>query len=203
MPNPVLSPLTGTLAPVNAELEKIVTSLTSKLDRNPSDGQANQIEKTLDANNQRIINLPQPASPNDPARLKDVSAAIATGLPDQTGNQNKVLETNGTSASWATKDLSLVTNNASSTLTRLATLTDVTKTNSSSIVFTVDESLFVVEDILRISKTLKAGDLTITTTSNQIAPDGTSDTQSIIKDGAAGSVELKYNGTDWKLRIYL
>ncbi len=48
MSNYIRNTLTGDLAPVNAELEKIQQSITDKLDRTPSVGQANQLGKTLD-----------------------------------------------------------------------------------------------------------------------------------------------------------
>ena len=59
MSNYTRNTLTGDLAPVNAELEKVQQAITDKLDRNPSTGQANQLENTLDANSNRIINLPK------------------------------------------------------------------------------------------------------------------------------------------------
>ena len=89
--------LTGDLAPVNAELEKVQQSLADKLDRVPSVGQANQLENVLDANSNRIINLPEPSSPTDAARLVDVTAK----LPVQTGQSSKYLKTDGTTPFWS------------------------------------------------------------------------------------------------------
>lgn len=94
------STLTGDLAPVNSELEKIENSLADKLDRNPTAGEPNQLETTLDANSNRIINLSAPVNANDAARLKDVEEAISAGLPDQTGNANKFLRTDGNITTW-------------------------------------------------------------------------------------------------------
>lgn len=67
----VRNTLTGDLAPVNAELEKIQNSLATKFDRIPSTGQANQLRTTQDANSNRIINLGAPVNESDAARLAD------------------------------------------------------------------------------------------------------------------------------------
>jgi hypothetical protein len=101
MSNYTRSPLTGDLAPVNAELEKVQQSIADKLDRNPSTGQANQLENTLDANNNRIINLPTPSSPNDAVRLKDLASSQGNSLiPPQGSQVGKFLRTDGTTAYW-------------------------------------------------------------------------------------------------------
>ena len=65
--------LTGVLAPVNNELEKIQISLSDKFDRNPSVNQSNELKRDLDANSKRIINLPLPLSGSEPARLIDLA----------------------------------------------------------------------------------------------------------------------------------
>ena len=67
--------LSGSLAPVNNELEKIEVSLREKLDRNPSVGQNNELLSNLDANTKRIINLAEPIDPNDAVRLQDLEVA--------------------------------------------------------------------------------------------------------------------------------
>jgi hypothetical protein len=101
MANYTRNTLTGDLAPVNAELEKVQKSIADKLDRNPSTGQANQLDSTLDANNNRIINLPAPSHPNDPARLKDLTASTNSSiLPPQESQTNKYLRTDGSAAYW-------------------------------------------------------------------------------------------------------
>jgi hypothetical protein len=108
MSNYTRNTLTGDLAPVNAELEKIQASITDKLDRNPTVGQANQLDNTLDANNNRIINLPAPSSPNDPARLKDLSNSQGNSvIPPQEGQAGEFLRTDGETAFWdvVTKDI--------------------------------------------------------------------------------------------------
>ena len=101
MSNYIRNSLTGDLAPVNAELEKIQASLVDKLDRNPSVGQVNQLDNTLDANNNRIINLPAPSSPSDPARLKDLSNSQGNAtIPPQEGQEGEFLRTDGETAYW-------------------------------------------------------------------------------------------------------
>jgi hypothetical protein len=51
-------------------------------------------------NSNRILNLAQPVDPNDAARLADVDAVVAAGLPDQAGHAGQALLTDGVSASW-------------------------------------------------------------------------------------------------------
>ncbi len=97
--------LTGDLAPVNAELEKVEQALEDKHDRKPEFQQANQLEDTMDANSNRIINVGQPKNANDAARLKDIQIVSGgSSLPDQEDNAGKVLKTDGTVASWQPLD---------------------------------------------------------------------------------------------------
>lgn len=94
--------LAGDLAPVNSETKKIQEAVSSQLDRNPASGQDNAMETELDMNSFRVINVGKPENANDAARLKDVNAVTAAGLPDQTGEAGKFLTTDGEIASWAT-----------------------------------------------------------------------------------------------------
>jgi len=80
MSNRTINTLSGSLAPVNAQLEKLQANIEDKLDRVPDSGQMNALEDTLDANSNRIINLPKPQSPNDAARLQDIEDA--SNVPD-------------------------------------------------------------------------------------------------------------------------
>jgi len=57
--------LSGSLAPVNNELEKIEVSLREKLDRNPSVAQNNEMLDDLDMNSNRIINYPDAVNDSD------------------------------------------------------------------------------------------------------------------------------------------
>ena len=126
--------LTGDLAPVNAELEKISVAIASQLDRNPDMGQANQMEDTLDVNSNEVMNGTQPNTANEMARLVDVQVATTTGLPDQTGNAGKFLQTDGTVVSWQDEagppDSDDVNNNSTVTGT---TVTDALNTLQSLI----------------------------------------------------------------------
>ena len=80
MANYTRNTLTGSLGPVNSELEKIEQSIKDKLDRNPSSSQPNELLDNLDANSNRITNLGAPNNPNDAARLKDVT--VGSILPE-------------------------------------------------------------------------------------------------------------------------
>jgi len=105
MANYTRNTLTGSLAPVNTELEKIEQSLKDKLDRNPSIAQSNELLDDLDANSKRIFNLAAPSDPNDAVRLKDLQeSSNAAILPPQEGQDNEFLKTNGTTAFWDAVD---------------------------------------------------------------------------------------------------
>lgn len=118
MSNYTRNTLTGDLTPVNAELEKIETAIADQLDRKPDPSEANQLEDLLDINSQAVINLRKPLSANEAARLQDVQAAVA-GFPDDTGDTDKFLQTNGLgSRIWAIVTALLVSyDNTSSGLT--------------------------------------------------------------------------------------
>jgi len=105
MANYTRNTLTGSLGPVNAELEKIQQSLQDKFDRNPTVGQNTELLNDLDANSNRIINLAPPRGLNDAVRLKDLSVASGQSiLPVQEGNAGGMLSTDGESAFWKVED---------------------------------------------------------------------------------------------------
>lgn len=98
MANYTPNTLTGAIAPQNAENTKIETAIASHLDRDPEDGQANQMNANLDMNSNRVINLSAPTNANDAARLVDTQGTSV--LPAQTGNNGRFLRTDGTVATW-------------------------------------------------------------------------------------------------------
>lgn len=93
----VRNTLTGSLAPVNNELEKIEVSLREKLDRNPSIGQNNEMLTDLDANSNRIINYPDAVDDSDLVTKGQVpSLAPVQTVDGQTGTVlSKVQSVNG------------------------------------------------------------------------------------------------------------
>lgn len=60
----------ATIAGVNNELEKIANSIDDMVSRKAGDG-PNTLDATLDANSQRIINLPEPTTNTEPVRKAD------------------------------------------------------------------------------------------------------------------------------------
>lgn len=60
----------ATIAGVNNELEKIANSIDDMVSRKAGDG-PNTLDTTLDANSQRIINLPEPQTNSEPVRKAD------------------------------------------------------------------------------------------------------------------------------------
>lgn len=88
MSNYLRNTVSGLLAPLNAELEKIEQSLMEKLDRKPVSSQINSMSDTLDMNSNRLINLPEPLSPNEPVRLRDLQdngASVAQSIAKSFG----------------------------------------------------------------------------------------------------------------------
>lgn len=68
---------------VNANFDAIAAELQDKvLYRDNPVGEPNQMENSLDMNSNRILNLPEPESPNEAARLQDVIDALAGGSAD-------------------------------------------------------------------------------------------------------------------------
>lgn len=101
--NDVTSGYASTTA-VNANNALVEVALENTLSR---DGTGpNQMEADLDMNSNRILNLPAPTSSNEPARLIDVQESAVTGLPAQTGEAAKFLQTDGNVASWQVPDAS-------------------------------------------------------------------------------------------------
>ena len=66
-----------TIRQINAELEKIQEAIADQLDRSPDESQANQMETTLDMNNNPIINVDLPENPDD-------GSLISKGYADRT-----------------------------------------------------------------------------------------------------------------------
>ena len=91
----------GYLTPANynANNTLIENALENTLSR---DGTSpNTMLANFDMNSNRIINLASPASSSDAARFVDVQDAVSIAIaPSQTGNADKFLATDGSSASW-------------------------------------------------------------------------------------------------------
>ena len=72
------STLTGDLAPVNSELEKIQAAINDQMDRipDPADGVSNNMTDLVDMNSNRITNLAAPVDNNDAVRKFDLDNAV-------------------------------------------------------------------------------------------------------------------------------
>lgn len=68
----------ATLFGLNAELKKIEVAIRDTLSRKGD--VPNQMESVLDMNSYRIINLPEPISGHEPARLEDLRRLSPGGL---------------------------------------------------------------------------------------------------------------------------
>jgi hypothetical protein len=70
------------LSKIQANFQKVENALNDNvLWRDNIEGEPNQMQDMLDMNGQRIINLSTPLSPNDAARLQDVTNAVAGIVP--------------------------------------------------------------------------------------------------------------------------
>ena len=86
---------------VNANNDRIEAAIENTLSRDGST--PNGMNARLDMNSNRIVNLASPAASNDAARWVDVTSAVDfTGVvaPSQSGNADRALFTDGSTASW-------------------------------------------------------------------------------------------------------
>lgn len=92
-------------ARINANNDLIEAALENTLSR---DGTSpNQMEADLDLNGNQIINLGSPTSPTDAARLVDITGLITLEgmpIPAVTGNDGKLLSTDGVDLFWVDID---------------------------------------------------------------------------------------------------
>lgn len=73
----VLQPVSGgyNLTAINRNFEEIADALNEKvLYRDTPQGSANELKTALDANQQRIVNLPAPIEPTEPVRKQDIQS---------------------------------------------------------------------------------------------------------------------------------
>lgn len=79
--------LTGSLSPVNSELEKIQQVLDSKLDKSPDAGQANQMAADLDMNGKAVVNAAVTSDPKSLVTREGVEDLIPVkSVNGQTGD---------------------------------------------------------------------------------------------------------------------
>lgn len=85
-----LSPIASTtdISKINSNFQKIVETLNERvLYRKNVSGESNTVQNDIDLNGKRIINLPQPVSANEAARLADVGfALVASEAAEQSAN---------------------------------------------------------------------------------------------------------------------
>ena len=110
-------------------------------------------------------------------------------------------EPSSANADWLSDSKLYTEANISATVNRVSVLTDLTKTNIDNVTITLNDGSFVEGDLVRLRKAREGGILTVVTTNNQILPDGTTATSNFFPEGSAGTVELKYLGSVWTLRI--
>ncbi|GAG15108.1 unnamed protein product, partial [marine sediment metagenome] len=92
---------------LNENFEAIEAELNSNvLRRDGVDGGANQMEVDLDMNSQALLNggLASFTQVTVDGEILDPDNTGVTTLPDQTGNANKTLTTDGGSAYWKDRD---------------------------------------------------------------------------------------------------
>lgn len=93
---------TSAIQTINDNAVKIESALENTLSLDGSS--PNSMQADLDMNSKRVLNLPAPKSPTEPARLTDLQdAQILTGetvIPSQVGQAGKLLATDGTNLGW-------------------------------------------------------------------------------------------------------
>jgi hypothetical protein len=140
------------------------------------------------------------------AAIDELDAAVDTNAANIATNAANI-QTNADDIATNAADIAafqavtVASINTTATVNRVNALTDLTKTNTADVTITLNDASFVSEDIVTLRKSLETGVLTVDTTNNQILPDGTTATSNFFPDGSAGTVELKYLGSVWTLRI--
>ncbi len=145
---------------INDNFQRIVTAVELFLSRN---GEApNQMTAPLDMNSQRIINLPEPAGPNDPARLIDLDDLRGPpgeqgppGEPGPTGSgSGDMLRSNNLSdvLSATTARTNLGAQAASAILSSLAGLSAATN----KLAYFTSPTSFTLTDLTAFGRTLIA-----------------------------------------------
>lgn len=127
------STLTGDLAPINAELEKIRDAINDQLDRAVETGVTNSMGNDLDMNSNNITNLAAPVNDNDAARKADVDAiAVADNLitGDVGSTDNALVRSDGTGGLGLQGSTATLTDSGILTVTQVVTtsITDGTAT---------------------------------------------------------------------------
>ena len=99
----------GYLSPANVNANNAATEAALEKTLSRDGTSPNAMEAVLDMNGQRILNLPAPGSGSDPARFSDILSVVSVTeiAPAMTGNDGKVLTTDGTIGSWATLAVTL------------------------------------------------------------------------------------------------
>lgn len=91
-------------ATVNADFDEVALHLNDKvLYRDNPSGETNSMFNDIDMGSNEITNLKAPTSSNSAARLVDVQEIndITALAPSQSGNADKILQTDGTVATWS------------------------------------------------------------------------------------------------------
>lgn len=107
------------LSAINNNFDQIETALNENvLYRNNPEGEPNSVMTDIDMNGQRILNLPRPVLPSEPARLIDIEQGVSavnwdfiTGKPatfTPSIHQHNISEVNGLSTALDAKQATLV-----------------------------------------------------------------------------------------------
>lgn len=146
----------GTPTKINANNDAIEAALENTLSR---DGTSpNQMEANLDMNSNRILNLPSPQSATEPLRFEDAQSLSTVPIaPSMTGNADKVLKTDGTTASWSQVTDALVSTTAAIQISKTKIAATSAETSSG---ITIQNYYYPAYHIFRYMTSAQISDVT-------------------------------------------
>lgn len=161
----VLQPVSGgySLTAINRNFEEISDALNEKvLYRDAPQGSANELKTALDANQQRIINLPAPIEPTEPVRKQDIKAiqdnmeataqgliAEARGYAELADSRSQVASAAAIDAATSLHSVQALSANIEQTVTDAAAIAaDAVRTELEGIQADVQANADIVQDVV-------------------------------------------------------
>lgn len=161
----VLQPVSGgyNLTAINRNFEEIADALNEKvLYRDAPQGSANELKTALDANQQRIINLPAPIEPTEPVRKQDIQSiqdnmeetahnliAEAKGYAEVADSRSKIAEQAAINAATSYHDVKALANGIEQIVTDASQIAaDAVRTELEGIQADVEANANIVQGVV-------------------------------------------------------